>query len=51
MVAEDVNGNVLRITDVAQMTSQNAQRTAAAAEQLGGLADELRSVLKGYQYD
>ena len=51
VVAEDVNGNVLRITDVAQMTSQNAQRTAAAAEQLGGLADELRSVLKGYQYD
>ena len=49
-VAEDVNGNVLRITEVAQVTSQNAQRTAAAAEQLGGLADELRSMLKGYEH-
>jgi methyl-accepting chemotaxis protein len=49
VVAEDVHSNVMRITEVAELTSQNAQRTAAAAEQLGGLADELRSVLKGYE--
>jgi methyl-accepting chemotaxis protein len=51
VVAEDVHSNVMRITEVAELTSQNAQRTASAAEQLGGLADELRGVLKGYESD
>ena len=48
-VAEDVNDNMHQITQVAQFTSQSAQRTAVAAGQLSGLAAQLRAVVQRYR--
>lgn len=49
VVADDVNRNILHITEVAEVTSQNAERTSSAAQQLGGLANDLRQMVRRYQ--
>ncbi|MBK1650431.1 hypothetical protein CKO36_18115 [Rhabdochromatium marinum] len=49
VVAGDVNDNVRQITQVAELTSQNTQRTAVAAEQLSGLSSQLRDVVQRYR--
>ncbi len=48
-VAEDVNRNIMHITDISESTSENAQRTSAAASQLGGLSEELRQLVRRYR--
>ena len=48
-VAEDVNRNVARITQMADVTGGNASATAVAAEQLGSLAGDLRDMIKRYR--
>lgn len=47
-VAEDVHQNVARISEMANVTGDNAAATAAAAQQLGGLASGLRGIIKRY---
>lgn len=49
VVAEDVNRNILHITEVAEVTSENAERTSTAAQQLGGLASDLRQMIHRYR--
>ncbi len=49
VVAEDVNRNILHITEVAEVTSENAERTSTSAQQLGGLASDLRQMIHRYR--
>lgn len=49
VVAEDVNRNILHITEVAEVTSENAERTSMSAQQLGGLASDLRQLIHRYR--
>ncbi len=49
VVADDVNKNILHITEVAEVTSENAQRTSSAAVQLGSLAGDLRNLVHRYR--
>lgn len=49
VVADDVNRNILHITEVAEVTSENAERTSTAAQQLGGLANDLRQLIYRYR--
>ncbi len=48
-VATDVDHNIQMITRIADATSQQAQRTAVAAEQLSGLSSQLRNVVQRYR--
>jgi methyl-accepting chemotaxis protein len=48
-VAEEVHRNLARITQAAQTAGSNTEATAGAAKQLGGLAGELRTMLRRYE--
>lgn len=43
-VAEEINRNIVTISQVADQTSQGAQQTASASEQLARLAEQLQSM-------
>jgi len=44
-VAEEINRNIVNISQVADQTSQGAQQTAAASEELARLAEQLQSLV------
>jgi methyl-accepting chemotaxis protein len=48
-VADDVNRNVIKITDVADATHTHAQHTASATTQLHQLSMQLRTIAQRYQ--
>ncbi|EIC20245.1 methyl-accepting chemotaxis protein [Thiorhodovibrio frisius] len=48
-VAEEVNRNVTAIRDIAESTSDGAQKSASASARLAELSDDLREILSQYQ--
>ncbi|WP_127477581.1 HAMP domain-containing methyl-accepting chemotaxis protein [Sulfurivermis fontis] len=44
-VAEEINRNIVNISQVAEQTSQGAQQTAAASEELARLAEQLQGLV------
>ncbi len=48
-VAEEINRNITRISEVAEQTAEDASQTATASQELKRLADELRDMVAGFR--
>jgi methyl-accepting chemotaxis protein len=48
-VAEEINRNIVNISQVAEQTNQGAQQTAAASEELARLAEQLQGLVSQFR--